>query len=287
MVNDPSFSDTETLGHFLQRQRTEKGVELHEVAEETKIPPGTLRAMENGDFSALPADAFARGFYSIYARLLELDVNSILERYTKERGISLINQKITVQTPSRLGDSVSPMAERPLVTPLSVFSFALVVIVLAIAGICWYLSWNPANFLSERLRSLGKGPAVEQKKESSSSSESPVLSPEAIKALSPETIANGQAPADGRSTAGANTGKYTLQAEFQESTKVTVNTDEEFPEELTFSAGQTHSWHAKGTIVLALPPTTKTRLSLNGVVIPLPEPVDGFITVSIPGSQLK
>jgi cytoskeletal protein RodZ len=282
MVNDPSFSDTETLGQFLQRQRTEKGVELLEVAEETKIPPKTLEAMENGDFSALPADAFARGFYAIYARLLDLDVDGILERYTKERGLSLMNQKMTVQTPSRLGDTVSPMAERPLVTPLSALSFTLVIIVLIITGICWYLSWNPANFLSERLRSLGKGPAVEQRKAGSSSSEPHALSPESTKVLSQEMIVNGQAPAGNR-----NTSRYDLQAEFQEPTKVTVNVDEEFPEELTFSAGQTHSWHARGTIVLALPPTTKTRLTLNGVVIPLPDPVDGFITVSIPGSQLK
>jgi cytoskeletal protein RodZ len=279
MVNDPSSSDTESLGQFLQRQRTEKGVELHEVAEETKIPPGTLRAMESGDFSALPADAFARGFYSIYARLLGLDVDSVLARYVKERGFSPMNYKSIVQTPSRLGETVSPMAERPLITPLSIFGFSLVVIVLVITGICWYLSWNPANFLSEQLRSFGKEPAVEQKKSGTTTSESPVSAPGAI--------ANEQASDNGQKRGDVITSKYTLQAEFQDPTKVTVNVDEEFPEELTFSAGQTHSWNAKGSIVLALPPTTKTRLTLNGVVIPLPEPVDGFITVSVPGPPPK
>jgi cytoskeletal protein RodZ len=287
MVNDPSSSDTETLGHYLQGQRIEQGVELQEVADETKIPPGTLRAMESGDFSALPADAFARGFYSIYARHLKLDVESILERYTKERGYTLTNQKKTIQTPSRLGEKVSPMAERPLVTPLSIFGFSLVIIVLVITGISWYLSWNPANFLSERLRSFGKGSAVEQKKASNTSSESHAISLEATKIPPPAAITNGPAPANAPNMENANTSKYTLQAEFQEPTKVTVNVDEEFPEELNFSAGQTQNWHAKGTIVLALPPTTKTRLTLNGVVIPLPEPVDGFITVSIPGPQPK
>jgi cytoskeletal protein RodZ len=279
MVNDPSSSDTETLGQFLQRQRTEKGVELHEVADETKIPAGTLRAMESGDFSALPADAFARGFYSIYARLLGLNVDSILERYVKERGFSPTNYKSIIQTPSKLGETVSPMAERPLITPLSVFGFSLVIIVLIITGISWYLSWNPANFLSEQLRSFGKQPAVEQKKAGNTSSESPTVSPGGI--TNEQTSGNGQKRGD------ASTSRYALQAEFQESTKVTANVDEEFPEELTFSAGQTHSWNAKGSIVLALPPTTKTRLTLNGVVIPLPEPVDGFITVSVPGPPPK
>jgi cytoskeleton protein RodZ len=283
MAIDPSLSDTETLGHFLQRQRTEKGVELLEVAEETKIPPGTLSAMESGNYSALPADAFARGFFSIYARFLELDVTGILERYTLERGFSLKSQKISVQTPSTLGDKVGPMAERPLAPPLSIFGFTLVIIVLVITGICWYFSWNPASFLSERLRSFGKKPSVEQKKESSRSSSSHESPNEATKPLPSETIVNGKASAGGQNMASPNTSKYSLQAEFQEPTKVTVTVDEEFPEELSFTAGQTLNWHAKGSIVLALPSATKTRLTLNGVVIPLPEPVDGFITVSIPG----
>jgi cytoskeletal protein RodZ len=286
MVNDPSSSDTETLGQFLQRRRIEKGVELNVVAEETKIPPSTLRAMESGDYRALPADAFARGFYTIYARLLELDVDNILERYTKERGFTLTNAKKTIQTPSRLGETVSPLAERPMVTPLSVFGFLLVIIVLVITGICWYLSWNPANFLSERLRSLGKAPSVEQKK-ANTSSESHAGSPESTKTPPPLAAANRPAAANSSNSADATPSKFTLLAEFQEPTKVTVNIDEEFPDELNFLAGQSHSWHAKGSIVLALPPATKTRLTLNGVVIPLPEPVDGFITVAIPAPLPK
>ena len=165
MVNDPSFPDTEPLGQFLQRQRTEQGVDLLEVAEETKIPMGTLKAMESGDFAALPADAFARGFYSIYARFLKLDNVTILEQYAREKSSCLKHQKKSAQTPSRLGKTVSPMAERPLITPLSVFGFSLVLLVLITIGISWFFSWNPANFLSEQLRSFGKASTVQQKAE--------------------------------------------------------------------------------------------------------------------------
>ncbi len=68
---------------------------------------------------------------------------------------------------------------------------------------------------------------------------------------------------------------------------VTVTVDEVFPVELTFQAGQTHEWHAKNSIILALPATAKTRLTLNGAIIPLPAPSNGSITVSIPGSPPK
>ena len=282
MVNDPSFLDTETLGQFLQRQRTEQGVDLLEVAEETKIPLGTLQAMEGGDFAALPADAFARGFYVIYARHLGLDNVNILEQYARERGSSLKHQKKSVPTPSRLGKTVSPMAERPLITPLSALGFSLVLLVLITGGISWFFSWNPANFLSEELRSFGKVTAVQQKAETGLSPVSQMDAKEAPKPPSQAAVVSGQAP-DASRAAVPNADPYTLRAEFLEPTKVTVTVDDVFPEELTFAAGQTHDWHAKKSIILALPSTTKTRLTLNGVVIPLPEPVNGYITVSIPG----
>ncbi len=283
MVNDPSFPDTETLGQFLQRQRTEQGVDLLAVAEETKIPLGTLQAMEGGDFAALPADAFARGFYSIYARFLKLDNVTVLEHYAREKDSCLKHQKRSAQTPSRLGKTVSPMAERPLITPLSAFGFSLVLLVLITIGLSWFFSWNPANFLSEQLRNLGKVSAVQPKAETGPSPQA--TTNEAATPPSPATVANGQAT-EGQ-TAGLNTDQYTLQAEFQEPTKVTVTVDDIFPVELAFSAGQTHEWHAKRSIILALPSTTKTRLTLNGVIIPLPEPANGYITVSIPGSPAK
>ena len=279
MVNDPSHTDTEALGQFLQRQRVEKGIDLLEAAEETRIPQETLSAMETGDYASLPADAFARGFYSIYARLLQLDSNNILDRYTQERNASLVNQPKTVQTPSRLGKTVSPMAERPLITPLSILGFSLVIVILIIVAISWFFSWNPANFLSTKLRSFGKESAIEQKTDTRTSSGSSTSADKTTARVSPDKTKNEQAKEN------QTTDKYTLQAEFQEPTKVTVAVDEEFPKEVTFSAGQTQTWHAKGNIVLALPPNTKTRLTMNAVLLPAPEPGNGFITVSIPGSQ--
>jgi cytoskeleton protein RodZ len=281
MANNPSHTDNETLGYFLQRNRSEKNIDLAEIAEETKIPLETLMAMENGDYAALPADAFARGFFSIYARLLNLDVTNVLERYTKERSLAQKNKKEASQTPSRLGDTVSPMAERPMMTPLSVLGFASVIVLLLLTGICWYLSWNPASFLSERLRSFGKEPVVQQKKDSKAPSLAPhTYNDELLQHQ--EKSANDQVAPSIQNTLAPDVGNYSLLAEFQEPTKVTITIDEEFPEEQTFAAGESHLWQAKGNMVLALPSNAKTRLTLNGVVIPLPEPSDGFITVSIP-----
>lgn len=283
MVIEPSLPETETLGQFLHRHRIEKGLDLAEVADETKIPQTTLKAMEEGDHKALPADAFARGFYSIYARLLELDVTYVLEHYAKERGASSRNTKTTLQTPTKLGEAVGPMAEHPMVSPISVMGFTLVLIILFITGICWYFSWNPAKFLSDQLRSLGTKPVIEQPKEKSTIPQTPPSPNEpTMQTAQPKAEAGNSTNETNETTPG--TWKYTLLAEFEETTKVTVVVDEDFPEELSFSAGQSHEWHPKESMTLTLPAGTKARVTLNGVIIPLPAPVDGFITVSIPGS---
>jgi cytoskeleton protein RodZ len=179
------------------------------------------------------------------------------------------------------------MAERPLITPFSMLGFSLVLLVLITVSICWFFSWNPANFLSEKLRSFGKATTVEQRTKTGAPPGSQISASDATKPLPPEKEIKEQALDTGQNTVGPNTGKYALQAEFQEPTKVTVTVDEEFPVELTFPAGRTHDWHAKTSIILALPSNTKTRLTLNGVVLPLPGPANGYITVSIPGTSPK
>jgi len=281
-VNETSSSDIESLGQFLQRRRTEKAVDLFQVAEETRIPLSTLEAMERGDYASLPANPFARGFYTIYARFLGLDTVEVLERYARERNISLNNQKNILKAPSILGKTASPMAERPLITPFSMLACSLVVLILLVVGFSWFFSWNPANFLSEKLRSFGKQPAVEQKTDGNSSSAAPSAgTPSSQAGTTPGHTETSQIAAIPSSA------NYTLLAEFQDPTKLTVTVDDQWPMEVTFSAGQTETWHATHAITMILPAQTKTRLSLNGAVLSLPAPIDGFITVVIPGSPPK
>ena len=95
-------------------------------------------------------------------------------------------------------------------------------------------------------------------------------------------LASGNVPA-----ADAAKATYSLSAEFQEPTKATVSVDEDFPEELNFAAGQSNTWHPKHSLLLTLPANAHVRLTLNGIILPLPAPVDGFITVAIPGNAVK
>ena len=60
MEESSSTYTEESLGTLLRTIRIERSLDISEVAQETRIPPETLRAMEADDYKALPAMAFAR-----------------------------------------------------------------------------------------------------------------------------------------------------------------------------------------------------------------------------------
>jgi Helix-turn-helix domain/RodZ C-terminal domain len=70
-----------TIGETLRKARTERGVELSEVEQATKIRAKFLEAMEKDRWGALPAPVYARGFLDIYARYLGLDQQALLDEY--------------------------------------------------------------------------------------------------------------------------------------------------------------------------------------------------------------
>jgi cytoskeletal protein RodZ len=129
-------------------------VSFEEAVEATKISPNNLRALEEDDYGNLPADAFVRGFYGIYAKFLSLDADEVRNRYSQQR--KTLPKKNTHQppTPTQLAIETSSMAERPSVTSHSLVGLSLLVIFVVGAAICWYLSWNPATYISQKLRGV-------------------------------------------------------------------------------------------------------------------------------------
>jgi len=152
----PKINDTEatsSLGELLRNRRSERGLDLETVAADTRISLKILKAMENGEYGALPAAAFTRGFYSLYAQKLELDNKEILRMYSLEsKGHPNLNSS-NKSLPGNGGGEVLEFAERPRILHFSTIGFFLMVLLLFGAFLCWYFSWNPATFLSQKLRS--------------------------------------------------------------------------------------------------------------------------------------
>jgi len=65
------------VGERLRAAREAKGLSLEHIAAETRITERHLQQIEQGDFAALPARAYAVGFSRSYAKLVGLDEHEV------------------------------------------------------------------------------------------------------------------------------------------------------------------------------------------------------------------
>lgn len=156
MTSEKHGREDESLGQFLKRTRIARGFEFEQIVEETRISTSNLKAIESDDFAALPADAFSRGFYTIYARKLLLDPEEVVARFRAERGVSPKRGGTIAHNPPghKAAQQVSNMAEPSAVSPLSTLGYILLMLIILAGGLCWYFNINPATYLSEQLRSF-------------------------------------------------------------------------------------------------------------------------------------
>ena len=67
-----------SIGTQLRAARESQNLSLEDVARQIFIRERYLKAMEAGNFAAMPSRAQARGFLNLYADFLKLDANTLL-----------------------------------------------------------------------------------------------------------------------------------------------------------------------------------------------------------------
>ncbi|HEX7490546.1 MAG TPA: helix-turn-helix transcriptional regulator [Candidatus Limnocylindrales bacterium] len=77
------------VGETLREAREHRGVDLHRVERDTKIRLKFLAALEDGEFTELPGDVYARGFLRNYATYLGLDADQMEEEWRSEAGAAM------------------------------------------------------------------------------------------------------------------------------------------------------------------------------------------------------
>lgn len=73
----------ESLGEKLKQARDERGISLSEVAEQTRISPLYLEAIEKDDYRTLPGGIFNKGFVKSFAKYVGVDEHEALQDYTR------------------------------------------------------------------------------------------------------------------------------------------------------------------------------------------------------------
>jgi len=127
---DPN-AEGASFGAWLRRQREMREIDLHEIAERTKISLRYLQAMEQDRFELLPAPVFARGFLREYAKYVGLSPDEVVNYYLSALGGDDEHEEEGEQAPvRRRGAAASPWSYGVFV----VLALILLVAVVAIAA---------------------------------------------------------------------------------------------------------------------------------------------------------
>jgi cytoskeletal protein RodZ len=285
-----------SLGELLRETRINLGKNLETIAEETRISSTSLQAIEESNFAALPAEAFTRGFYVLYAKSLLLDPEEVLQMYRKERPNPRKSINSSMLPTSKVAQEVGNMAERPSFLPFSFLGMVLLLLLLFGGFLCWYFSWNPATFLSQKLRSLENPQLTEQV-----STDYPETATDKQNFLftrlhKPQSKYHDLFDISYPSTATAAIVReipksppppsiiddYFINAEFNEETKIKLKLDDLPERSILFKTGETANWRAKEKAVLILPAHTLTKLTVNNTQVDLPDMNKGVITLFLP-----
>ena len=279
MSSDPIDSTGETLGELLRRSRMSAGLDHDQVSNATKISVKNLQAMEDNDYDLLPAEVFTRGFYNLYARQLILDPSTILRQYDNEKSLAR-KKNDSLQSSIPYDRNYGTMAERPNVMPFSCLGLLFMLLLGFGAFLCWYFSFNPATYLSQKIR---RGPET--------SMNNTLQSPEKeffelYNMLSIPTSSSAAEIKQQFIAPVVATDKYLIRAQFKENTKVTLSIDGKPVFDTIYKKGDSATWSAQNSINITLPGETTTLLSLNKTPIPLPKADNATLTISIPNDIL-
>lgn len=87
------FEESGTVGDQLQLAREKAGLTIKRISKKTKINQKYLEALENEEYDKLPRGLYERKFLKEYAEFLELDKNTLIEEFEKEKKVAQQNQK--------------------------------------------------------------------------------------------------------------------------------------------------------------------------------------------------
>jgi len=71
------------IGEVLKKRREELGLDLRAISQTLKIKYAYLKALEDDDLKALPAEVYVKGYIHEYAKILNLDPEPLLDAYNK------------------------------------------------------------------------------------------------------------------------------------------------------------------------------------------------------------
>jgi cytoskeleton protein RodZ len=294
MSQEDTQEEIQTLGAFLREHREQKGASLADVSEETKISLPVLTAIEEDNYEHMPAVAFCRGFYSIYANYLELDAEKILEQYSQNVAQGGKSPKRVVRPPVRKSQSFSSYAEPSSISPAAGKSVFLMLCIIAIVGVCFYFNWNPLDYLNDKLAPPSSTPIQQEQNPNESQLHDALNTEDAAipqeekspSEMSSSSLNSATDQAQSTPKGQVTIAPYNLEIDFHNDGALKLTLDDGFILDKQFTAGTSQQYQVKKKIILDMPKTIEGKLRLNGIDIPLPKVVNGRRRLSLPEDLL-
>jgi len=274
----------ESIGEFFKQVRDTKGLTLDDVALKTRIHPDFLIALEEGNFTKLPDQVFAKGFVRSYARSLGLDEEDAMRRFEGSAGAFYEKQaEREVLRLKQAEDDRRKKTNRKVV---------LAAIAVALLGLILLMSREHTTVVPPRPASDMEPPPIKSSGEKTSSSPmdktdsvvqdlekerlagvptaaSVTLPPPSIStvAVVPTVREEVVSPTSVRTDPVLGTpldGSLALAIEALELTWVVVQVDNGSPEEALMRPGERVQWKASDRFTLTLGNAGGVRVELNG-----------------------
>jgi cytoskeletal protein RodZ len=266
-----------STGVMLQRLREEKGMGIQQISNEIYVSVSNLLAIENEDFSRLPADTFIRGQIVLYGNYLGVDGIEAARSFFQER-----DQKVKGKKKGR-GKQAASLSAKKLAEPAQVSSatFAgilLLLIIVSGTSFCLYTSWNPFAYFMKDQEPSQVAPYGEQLTTEPESTETgSSVTPE--KAAPAPTDTTEQKKAAGT----VIVPPFALNAVFTRDSAVEVVVDDQEPLHLQVKKDEQQQWQAEKEMQISFEYPDSAVITVNGTTVSFPEhEQDGKPTLRLP-----
>ena len=195
--SDESHTVAINIGKRLKAARTERNLDARQVATELKIPIDQVRALEEERFNYFRSVTFARGHLKSYGRLLELDVNEMLNACDLLSSDAESNIKPVDKVVNKQASFADPI----------IILISIVIIAILIFLACWW-----PTFSSKTSTVIQNNPPVDQTMTDDVSMDQSDTVPSPALATSPDQI-SGNASQEASTTQSTDSTRDTKMAE--------------------------------------------------------------------------
>jgi cytoskeleton protein RodZ len=145
-----------SAGARLREAREGAGLSIDAVAQQLKLAPRQVQALENDDFAQLPGRTFVRGFMRNYARLLQLDAEDVLATLPDANAAPSLNHPSLTPTTRVMGELPADASGKPSGARWAIPLALVVILVIAVA----YQFGRPLAERAKSAMSDAKAPVV-------------------------------------------------------------------------------------------------------------------------------